>query len=34
MVKDGGFLIQDAHMETKECAHANMDWQGGGAGTL
>lgn len=34
MVKDGGFLIQGGHMETEECENANMDWQGGGAGTL
>ena len=34
MVKDGGFLIQCGHMETEECENANMDRQGGGAGTL
>lgn len=33
-MKDGGFLIQGGHMETEEGENANMDWQGGGAGTL
>lgn len=33
-MKDGDFLIQGGHMETEECENANMDRQGGGAGTL
>lgn len=31
-MKDGDFLIQGGHME--ECENANMDRQGGDAGTL